>query len=85
MTLVLNGKGLLLEGSNPKIEDKQVPDIIYIQWFFESCGLNIYIIYCLLQYHHNISQYYICFFGGRLARLNETNKKIVVSFKYIYI
>ena len=26
MTLVLNGKGLLLEGSNPKIEDKQVPD-----------------------------------------------------------
>ena len=31
MTLVLNGKGLLLEGSNPKIEDKQVPGIyIYI-------------------------------------------------------
>ena len=27
MTLVLNGKGLLLEGSNPKIEDKQVPGI----------------------------------------------------------
>ena len=25
MTLVLNGKGLLLEGSDPKIEDKQVP------------------------------------------------------------
>ena len=25
MTLVLNGKGLLLEGSNPKIEDKRVP------------------------------------------------------------
>ena len=25
MTPVLNGKGLLLEGSNPKIEDKQVP------------------------------------------------------------
>ena len=25
MTLVLNGKGLLLEGSNPKIEDKQIP------------------------------------------------------------
>ena len=25
MTLVLNGKGLLLEGSNSKIEDKQVP------------------------------------------------------------
>ena len=31
MTLVLNGKGALLEGSNPKIEDKQVPGIyIYI-------------------------------------------------------
>ena len=31
MTLVLNGKGLLLEGSNPKIEDKQVPGMyIYI-------------------------------------------------------
>ena len=31
MTLVLNGKGLLLEGSDPKIEDKQVPGIyIYI-------------------------------------------------------
>ena len=29
MTPVLNGKGLLLEGSNPKIEDKQVP-VIYI-------------------------------------------------------
>ena len=31
--LVLNGKGLLLEGSDPKIEDKQVPGIytyIYI-------------------------------------------------------
>ena len=27
MNLVLNGKGLLLEGSNPKIEDKQVPGI----------------------------------------------------------
>ena len=27
MTLVLNGKGLLLEGSDPKIEDKQVPGI----------------------------------------------------------
>ena len=27
MTLVLNGKGLLLECSNPKIEDKQVPGI----------------------------------------------------------
>ena len=27
MTLVLNGKGLLLEGSTPKIEDKQVPGI----------------------------------------------------------
>ena len=27
MTHVLNGKGLLLEGSNPKIEDKQVPGI----------------------------------------------------------
>ena len=27
MTLVLNGKGFLLEGSNPKIEDKQVPGI----------------------------------------------------------
>ena len=30
MTLVLNGNGLLLEGSNPKIEDKQVPGIYYI-------------------------------------------------------
>ena len=27
MTLVLNGKGLLLNVSNPKIEDKQVPGI----------------------------------------------------------
>ena len=25
MTLILNGKGLLLEGSTTKIEDKQVP------------------------------------------------------------
>ena len=25
MTFVLNGKGLLLEGSDPKIKDKQVP------------------------------------------------------------
>ena len=25
MTLVLIGKGLLLEGSNPKMKDKQVP------------------------------------------------------------
>ena len=28
MTLVLNGKGLLLEGLNTKIEDKQVPGIL---------------------------------------------------------
>ena len=36
MTLVLNGKGLLLEGSNPKIEDKQVPGIyIYIPKCFQ--------------------------------------------------
>jgi len=27
ITLVLNGKGLLVEGSNPKIEDKQVPGL----------------------------------------------------------
>ena len=33
MTLVLNGKGLFLEGSNPKIEDKQVTGI-YIHCFF---------------------------------------------------
>ncbi len=37
MTLVLNGKGLLLEGSNPKIEDKQVPGIcIYIYTYLLS-------------------------------------------------
>ncbi len=30
MTLILNGKGLLLEGSTPKIEDKQVPGIYII-------------------------------------------------------
>ena len=36
MTLVLNGKGLLLEGSNPKIEDKEVPGIyIYIYIYIE--------------------------------------------------
>ena len=38
MTLVLDGKGLLLEGSDPKIGDKQVPGIyciyIYIPLFF---------------------------------------------------
>ena len=35
MTLVLNGKGLLLEGSDPKIETKQVPGIYiyrFLQW-----------------------------------------------------
>ena len=31
MTPVLNGKGLLLEASNPKIEDKQVPGINYLE------------------------------------------------------
>ena len=38
MTLVLNGKGLLLEGSDPKIEDKQVPGI----------NIILYIIYYLI-------------------------------------
>ena len=36
MTLVLLEKGLVLEGSNPKIEDKQVPGIyiyIYTRFF----------------------------------------------------
>ena len=39
MTLVLNGKGLLLEGSNPKIEDKEVPGI----YIYEYIYMNIYI------------------------------------------
>ena len=30
MTLVLIGKDLVLEGSTPKIEDKQVPGIYYV-------------------------------------------------------
>ena len=38
MILVLNGKGLLLEGSNPSIEDKHVP------------GIYIYIIYVIYAY-----------------------------------
>ena len=37
MTLVLNGKGLFLEGSNPKIEDKQVPGI-YIYIYISHLG-----------------------------------------------
>ena len=42
MTLILNGKGLLLEGSTPKIEDKQVPGIyIYISYY----TYNIHITY----------------------------------------
>ena len=36
MTLVLNGKGLLLEGSHPKIEDKQVPGIHIFKYIYES-------------------------------------------------
>ena len=36
MTLVLTGKGLLLEGSNPKIEDKQVPGIYIYNVFSYS-------------------------------------------------
>ena len=30
MTLVLLEKGLLLEGSNPKIEDKHIPSILIL-------------------------------------------------------
>ena len=33
ITLILSGKGLLLEGSRPKIEDKQVPGTYYISGF----------------------------------------------------
>ncbi len=40
MTLVLNGKGLLLEGSNPKIEDKQVPGIFSMQSRHIWKGIN---------------------------------------------
>ncbi len=36
MTLVLNGNGLLLEGSHPKIEDKQVPGIHIFKYIYES-------------------------------------------------
>ena len=36
MTLVLVGKGLLLEGSNPKIEDKQVPGLVHQRWMSKS-------------------------------------------------
>ena len=38
MTLVLNGKGLLLEGSDPKIEDKQVPGIYMcvFWWIYDN-------------------------------------------------
>ena len=43
MTLILNGKGLLLEGSTAKIEDKQVPGI-YIYIINDSLK-RMYIIY----------------------------------------
>ena len=39
MTLVLNGKGLLLEDSNPKIEDNKVPGMYITP---NSIGLNIW-------------------------------------------
>ncbi len=39
MTLVLNGKGLLLEGSNPKIEDKQVTGIHIYTYSIQILGM----------------------------------------------
>ena len=39
MTLVLNGKGLLLEGSNPKIEDKEVPGIYIYRNIYKPCSV----------------------------------------------
>ena len=47
MTLVLNGKGLLLEGLTTKIEDKQVPGIYILMenvYIVYICKYNIYII-----------------------------------------
>ena len=43
MTPFLIGKGLLLEGSSPKIEDKQVPDrsYIYIYYYILKCPVLI--------------------------------------------
>ena len=46
MTPVLIGKGLLFEGSNSKIEDKQVPGIyIYI---------HIYVYLHIIQYSYRL-------------------------------
>ena len=52
MTLVLNGKGLLLEGSNPKKEDKQVP--------------GIYIYKCGDLLVGGLTLVSLCFFGEKL-------------------
>ena len=47
MTPVLIGKDLVLEGSNPKIEDKQVPGMyIYIYRFNMVNDVYIFIYVC---------------------------------------
>ncbi len=38
MGFILSGKGLVLEGSRPKIEDKQVPGI----HIYQSCHASLY-------------------------------------------
>ena len=50
MTLVLNGTGLFLWGSNPKIEDKQVPGIYIIYNIYNIYIYNIiYILHIFTQ------------------------------------
>ena len=52
MTPVLIGKGLLFDGSNPKIEDKQVPGIYLYIYINIHAFICIYCIYvCVHDFH----------------------------------
>ena len=57
MTLVFIGKGLVLEGSTTKIEDKQVPGVyihiyIYPQWQFSFGEERLKLFFCWNKFRH---------------------------------
>ena len=81
MTLVLNGKGLLLEGSDPKIEDKQVPGIyvyiyIHIIYIYISGFYNGYSPLCKNQRAYHPHQVKNDILGKKLTMSPPVRRRI---------
>ena len=97
MTVVLNGKGLLLEGSNPQIEDKQIytfirlPTIYGLSTFMWVALLWFCFIYCVYYFrwggefhvynHRTVAFYLHIIYIGFMKASNLLNRNLQDSMK----